>query len=89
MGYGEGSLSEPRHLSFARAPNAQLQDSDDALYDWTTHNHDIVHTGDASLLVDGSYHEGVVVFDVTDPTDITPGHQYLTVDEAPDAQGAA
>jgi hypothetical protein len=89
IGYGEGSLSEPRHLSFARAPNAQLQNSDDALYDWTTHNHDIVHTGDASLLVDGSYHEGVVVFDVTDPTDITPGHQYLTVDDAPDAQGAA
>lgn len=88
IGYGEGSLEDPVHLSFAHAPNAKTQQRTDELYDFTTHNHEVVHTGDASLLVDGAYHEGVVVFDVTDPEDITPGHQYLTLDGAEEAQGA-
>jgi hypothetical protein len=88
IGYGDGSLSDPQHLSFTHGPNAKPMEYDDELYDFTTHNHDVVHTGEATLLVDGSYHEGVVVFDVTDPEAITPGHQYLTVDGAEEAQGA-
>ena len=88
IGYGDGSLSDPQHLSFAHGPNAKPMEYDDELYDFTTHNHDIVHAGEATLLIDGAYHEGVVIFDVTDPADITPGHQYLTVDGAQQAEGA-
>jgi hypothetical protein len=87
IGYDQGSLEEPVHVGFTHSPNAQVQVGDEALYDWTTHNHDVVNTGDATLLVDGAYHEGFVVYDVTDPTNPVPAHQYLTIDGVEEAQG--
>jgi hypothetical protein len=89
IGYGSGSLSDPEHVGFTHAPNAGVQERDLELFDWTTHNHDIVHEGDSTLLVDGSYHEGFVVFDVTDPADPVPASQYLTTNGAEDANGPA
>ncbi|WP_254536820.1 LVIVD repeat-containing protein [Halomarina litorea] len=87
IGYGSGSLEDPKHLGFTHSPNAKEQVRDEALYDWTTHNHDVVQKGDSTFLVDGAYHEGFVVYDVTDPENPVPAHQYLTIDGEGEAKG--
>ena len=80
IGWGEGSPQNPKHLSFTHSPDAQSQDTPDELFDWTTHNHDVVPRGEDTLLVDGSYHEGVVLYDITDPTEIVTLDEYETDD---------
>jgi hypothetical protein len=87
VGWEEGSFENPVHVGFTHGPNAMVQDEDVDLYDWTTHNHQIIRKGDTRLLVDGCYHEGAVVFDISDPTDPVPAHQYLTDEGAETAQG--
>lgn len=56
-------------------------------FDWTTHNHDIIPKGNTTLLVDGSYHDGAVVYDISHPTDPVATDQYLTDDLADEANG--
>ena len=51
-------------------------------FDWTTHNHDVISKGNTTLMVSGDYHEGTVVYDVSDPRDPTPTDQYRTDDDA-------
>jgi hypothetical protein len=81
IGWGEGSPENPIHLAFTHSPDAKSQDRPDELFDWTTHNHDVVPRGSDTLLVDGSYHEGVVLYDITDPTTIETLDEYETDDE--------
>jgi hypothetical protein len=54
--------------------------------DWTTHNHDVISKPDATLLVSGDYHEGTVVYDITDPRNPTPSDQYMTDDMAEEVE---
>lgn len=87
IGWDEGSIAEPEPIGYTPSPNAQVMDEDDELYDWTTHNHDVISKEDNSLLVDGAYHEGTVVWDISDPTDPTFTDRYATDDMADQAQG--
>ncbi|MFC4550463.1 MULTISPECIES: LVIVD repeat-containing protein [Halorussus] len=88
IGWGDGSVSDPQPIGYTASPDAEYQ-GDDPLetYDWTTHNHDIIAKEDTSLLVDGAYHEGAVVWDISDPTNPAVADQYETDDMADQAQG--
>jgi hypothetical protein len=88
IGWGDGSVADPQHIGFTHSPNAQVMDENDELFDWTTHNHTVISKGSNSLMVSGDYHEGTVVYDISDPTDPTPTDQYRTDDEADQADGA-
>lgn len=77
IGWDEGSPKNPIHLGFTHSPNAEEQGEDEPFF-WTTHFHNVVPCGDVTLLVDGGYHEGVWVADITDPTDPTPSQQFPT-----------
>ena len=88
VGWQEGSFENPIHVGFTHGPNAKVQEEEVALYDWTTHNHQVVYKNGTRLLVDGGYHEGAVVYDLSDPTNPVPAHQYLTIDGASEARGA-
>ena len=77
IGWDEGSPGNPIHLGFTHSPNAEEQGEDEPFF-WTTHFHNVVPCGDVTLLVDGGYHEGVWVADITDPTDPTPSQQFPT-----------
>ncbi|WP_435176493.1 LVIVD repeat-containing protein [Halorussus sp. AFM4] len=88
IGWGDGSVSDPKPIGYTPSPNAEYQGDDPLeLYDWTTHNHDIISKGSNSLLVDGAYHEGAVVWDISDPTDPAFTDRYATDDQADQAQG--
>ncbi|WP_170977251.1 LVIVD repeat-containing protein [Halorussus salinisoli] len=96
IGWEEGSPSNPIHVGFTRSPNAEMMDPDPdkdgevegwEAFDWTTHNHDVVPMGDQSLLVSGDYLEGVVLYDMTDPTNPTPIDRYPTKDRANEVEG--
>lgn len=87
VGWKDGSFEDPVPLGFTRSPNAELQDETDELFDWTTHNHDVIPKPDATLLVSGDYHEGTVVYDFTDPENPAPSDQYRTDDGADEADG--
>jgi len=82
IGWSDGSPSDPRHIDFTYSPNAELMDEDNEGHDWTGHNFDIVAKGGNSLLVSGDYHEGTVVYDISDPTEPTATDQYRTDDGA-------
>jgi hypothetical protein len=83
IGYEEGSPEEPVPIGFTVSPNAEEQDDlPEELFDWTTHNHDVISKGANTLLVSGDYHEGTVVYDVSDPRDPTPTDRYRTDDDA-------
>jgi len=88
VGWRDGSFENPVHVGFAHSPNARAQDGQFDIFDWTTHNHEILYKNGTRLLVDGGYHEGAVVYDLSDPTNPVPGHQYLTLDGVEEAQGA-
>lgn len=82
IGYDEGSPEDPVPIGFTHSPNAEEQDDlPEELFDWTTHNHDVISKGSNTLLVSGDYHEGTVVYDVSDPTEPTPTDQYRTDDD--------
>jgi hypothetical protein len=82
IGYDEGSPQNPIPLGFTLSPNAELMNEEFEAFDWTTHNHSVIPKGDTTLLVGGDYHEGTVVYDITDPRDPTPTDQYRTDDDA-------
>lgn len=88
IGWGDGSVSDPEHVGFTYSPNAEVMDESLDAFDWTTHNHQVISKGANSLLVSGDYHEGTVVYDISDPTDPTPADQYRTDDMADQADGA-
>ncbi|WP_458204539.1 LVIVD repeat-containing protein [Haladaptatus sp. NG-SE-30] len=88
IGWGDGSVADPQPIGYTASPNAEYQGDDPfETYDWTTHNHDIISKGNNSLLVDGAYHEGMVVWDISDPTNPTFVDRYETDDAADQAQG--
>lgn len=78
IGWDEGSPEDPIHIGFTHSPNANEQGEDEPFF-WTTHFHNVVPCeNDVTLLVDGGYHEGVWVADISDPTDPTTSQQYQT-----------
>lgn len=85
IGWGVGSPSDPQPIGFTLSPNAEPMDEPDEAFDWTGHNFDIVPKGKTTMLVSGDYHEGAVVYDISDPTDPTATDQYLTDDDADEA----
>lgn len=82
IGWGDGSLEEPKPIGFTRAPDARVQGENnvDCACFWTTHFHDVTHTGDEVLLVDGGYRQGTWIANVTDPTNPIPTERYATDD---------
>lgn len=85
IGWDEGSPQDPIPIGFTHSPNAEPMDQPWELFDWTTHNHDVIPKGDTTLLVSGDYHEGMVVYDISDPTDPTSTDQYRTDDDLQEA----
>ena len=84
VGWRDGSLSNPVPVGFTLSPNARRMDPDDLAerFDWTGHHFNVVPWGDATLLVAADWHEGVVLYDVTDPTNPHPVDRYPTDDGA-------
>lgn len=83
IGFGNGSPEDPQPIGFTTSPDAELQDEGlSEIFDWTTHNHQVIPKGDTTLLASGDYHEGIVVYDITDPTDPTPTDEFETVDDS-------
>ncbi|WP_327050860.1 hypothetical protein [Halomicrococcus gelatinilyticus] len=82
VGWRDGSLSDPVPVGFTLSPNAQRMNPDDtaAYFDWTGHHFAVVPLQDATLLAAGDWHEGVVLYDVTDPTNPHPVDRYQTDD---------
>lgn len=87
IGWGDGSPQDPQHIGFTLSPNAEVMDEGDEVFDWTGHNFDVIPKGDTTLLVSGDYHEGAVVYDISDPTNPTATDQYRTDDKADEANG--
>lgn len=88
IGLGSGSPSDPQPIGFTLSPNSEPMDPDkgfEVAFDWTGHNFDILPKGNTTLLVSGDYHEGAVVYDISDPTDPTDTDQYRTDDKADEA----
>jgi hypothetical protein len=93
IGWRDGSLENPIPVGFTVSPNAQLMNSDGEApddgeldeterFDWTGHNFDIIPLEDATLLTSGDWHEGTVLYDITDPTNPHPIDVHKT-DENP------
>jgi hypothetical protein len=79
IGWRDGSPENPIPVGFTHSPNAKRMssggegDTDQTeRFDWTGHNFDIVPLSDATLLVSGDWHEGTVLYDITDPTNPQP-----------------
>lgn len=79
--------ANPKHRGFTLSPDAELMDEGHELYDWTGHNFDVVPRGDTTYLVSGDYHEGTVLYDVTNPNQPEPVDSYATDDMADEANG--
>lgn len=89
IGWGDGSIADPQHIGFTYSPNAELMDEFPfELFDWTGHNFDVIPKGSTTMLVSGDYHEGAVVYDVSDPMDPTATDQFKTDLLADEANGA-
>ncbi|WP_435153524.1 LVIVD repeat-containing protein [Haladaptatus sp. DFWS20] len=82
IGWKDGSLSNPIPVGFTLSPNAQHMEGDSYAerFDWTGHHFAIVPWGNVTLLVSADWHEGVVVYDITDPTNPHPIDRYSTDD---------
>ena len=89
IGWGEGSPGNPIPVGFTVSPNARVMQPDPdgdgeteptQRWDWTGHDFDIVPTGEKTLLVSGDWHEGTVLYDITDPTNPHSIDQYPTDD---------
>ena len=79
IGWRDGSPENPVPIGFTHSPNAERMSSggegesdQTERFDWTGHQFDIVPLEDATLVVSGDWHEGTVLYDVTDPTDLHP-----------------
>lgn len=70
IGWRNGTPKNPIPVGFTHSPNAQPHDPETDNTMWTTHNHDVVPYGERTLLVSGDYSEGVVLYDITDPTNL-------------------
>lgn len=86
IGWGDGSLEDPEPIGFVASPDAQEMDFD-SLFWWTTHFHDIVPTGDETLLVDGGYRNGFWIANITDPENPVATERYATDEDADIAGG--
>ncbi|WP_227354342.1 LVIVD repeat-containing protein [Haladaptatus salinisoli] len=83
VGWKDGSLSNPIPVGFTVSPNAKRMGDDYAeRFDWTGHHFSIVPLGNATLVVSADWHEGVVAYDITDPTNPRPIDRYPTDDGA-------
>jgi hypothetical protein len=83
VGWKDGSISNPISVGFTVSPNAKRMADDYAeRFDWTGHHFSIVPQGDATLVVSADWHEGVVMYDITDPTSPQPIDRYPTDDGA-------
>ena len=81
IGWKNGSVENPIPIGFTVSPNARRMGEDwDERFDWTGHHFDIVPWGDATLLVSADWHEGVVLYDITDPTNPHSLSRYPTDD---------
>jgi hypothetical protein len=96
IGWGEGSPADPIPIGFTRSPNASVMHSntnDDRepelteKFDWTGHNFDVAPHGESTFVVGGDRHEGVVLYDLTDPREPTPVDAYPTDDRDPGRVG--
>lgn len=87
IGWDKGSLEKPVHIGFTHSPNAKIQTSGEGCF-WTTHFHDVIPKSKtdsgATLVVDGGYHEGAWLIDITDPRNPQPAEQYPTLDKDPE-----
>ncbi|WP_232423703.1 LVIVD repeat-containing protein [Haladaptatus paucihalophilus] len=85
IGWKNGSLKNPVPVGFTVSPNARrMEDEYAERFDWTGHHFDIVPKGEATLVASADWHEGVVVYDITDPTTPTPVDRYRTDDGVSD-----
>ena len=91
VGWREGSLSNPIPVGYTLSPNATDMERDPdgdgeeeftERIDWTGHHFDVIPYPDATLLVSADWHDGVVLYDVTDPTNPQPVDRYVTADGA-------
>lgn len=84
VGWRDGSLENPVPVGFTVSPNARRMEEGKRTerFDWTGHHFNVVPWGDATLLVSADWHDGVVVYDVTDPTAPHPVDRYPTADGA-------
>lgn len=70
------SAGTPEPIGYVVSPNARLQET---AFEWTGHNFDF---GPRELLVSGDYREGLVVYDLADPTTPRAVATYETNDMA-------
>ncbi|WP_227380115.1 LVIVD repeat-containing protein [Haladaptatus halobius] len=84
VGWKDGSLKNPIPIGFTISPNARRMENGNYAerLDWTGHHFNIVPWGDATLIVSADWHDGVVLYDITDPTNPHPIDQYPTADGA-------
>ena len=83
IGWSDGSPKDPIPVGFTVSPNASVMQTDSTRrWDWTGHDFDIVSSGGTTLLVSGDWHEGAVVYDMTDPTSPRSLDRYRTDDGA-------
>jgi hypothetical protein len=85
IGWRDGSPENPIPVGFTVSPNAEMMNSGDGddtdqteRFDWTGHQFDIVPREDATLVVSGDWHEGTVLYDITDPTNPHPIDSHRT-----------
>ncbi len=88
IGWGDGSVEDPQPIGYTASPDAEIMDEAEELFDWTGHNFDVITKGSTTMLVSGDYHEGAVVYDVSDPTDPTATDEFETDLKADEANGA-
>jgi hypothetical protein len=86
IGWDEGSLEDPIPLGFVTSPDAREMAPGEFFW-WTTHFHDVVPTGDETLLIDGGYRNGAWVANITDPENPTATERYATDEDADIAGG--
>lgn len=81
IGWKNGSLKKPIPIGFTISPNARhMADTWESRLDWTGHHFNIVPWGDATLLASADWKDGVVIYDITDPTNPRSIDQYPTDD---------
>ncbi|MFC3959132.1 LVIVD repeat-containing protein [Halovivax cerinus] len=78
VGWDRGSLEKPEPIGFTHAPDARPMGEEERFW-WTTHFHDVVSSGDETLLVDGGYRQGAWVCNLTEPREPTPTERFATV----------
>lgn len=81
IGWKNGSVTNPIPIGFTLSPNARrMDDSFAERFDWTGHHFTIIPWGNATFIVSADWHDGVVVYDITTPTNPHPVNQYPTDD---------